>query len=211
MVSIVKVYCPNSIGFDTCLQFLANYPELYSVSNNVSKFIGTRRLFLVPPSIRICLASSIRPCLSIHRGESGRYLFVWKYHCIYREVVFQWESYLIKNIKQRVGSDMPIYSFHHSSKNNANIGKMIKPIDQKNSNTNDVIIFAAPFVISITEIIRNGFVSNYNYWKVYLIRMKALASIEPLSLTYISLNPMYTLKHMTMQLKSGKVHAIRIF
>lgn len=68
--------------FDTCLQFVANYPELYSVSNNVSKFIGTRRLFLVPPSIRICLASSIRPCLSIHRGESGRYLFVLKYHFI---------------------------------------------------------------------------------------------------------------------------------
>lgn len=62
---------------------------------------------------------------------------------------------------------MPIYSFHHSSKNNANIGKMIKPIDQKNSNTSDVIIFAAPFVMSITEIMQNGFVSNYNYWKVY--------------------------------------------
>lgn len=42
---------------------------------------------------------------------------------------------------------------------------MIKPIDQKNSNTSDVIIFAAPFVMSITEIMQNGFVSNYNYWK----------------------------------------------
>lgn len=37
--------------------------------------------------------------------------------------------------------------------NNAKIGRTIKPIDQKNSNTNDVIIFAAPFVISTTVIL----------------------------------------------------------
>lgn len=53
-----------------------NYPELYSVSNKASKLMGTRRLFLVPPSISIWRASAIRPCRSIHRGESGRYLLV---------------------------------------------------------------------------------------------------------------------------------------
>lgn len=51
-----------------------------------------------------------------------------------------------------VGIEIAMYIFHHSSINNAKIGKTIKPIDQKNSNTSDVIIFAAPFVISPTII-----------------------------------------------------------
>lgn len=58
-----------------------------------------------------------------------------------------------------VGIDIAIYNFHQSSMNKLNTGKMIKPIDQKNSNTSDVIVLAAPFVISTTRIISN-FIKN---------------------------------------------------
>lgn len=49
-----------------------------------------------------------------------------------------------------------MYSFHQASMNTLNMGSKISPIDQKNSNTNDVIVFAAPFVMSTTE--------NVNIW-----------------------------------------------
>lgn len=45
-----------------------------------------------------------------------------------------------------------MYNFHQSSINTLNIGNKIRPIDQKNSNTSDVIVLAAPFVMS-TKII----------------------------------------------------------
>lgn len=60
-----------------------------------------------------------------------------------------------------VGVEMAIYNFHQSSMNRSNIGKMIMPIDQNNSNTSDVIILAAPLVISTTEIIDDVMKNTY--------------------------------------------------
>lgn len=51
-----------------------------------------------------------------------------------------------------VGMEMAMYNFHHCSMNNAKMGRTIKPMDQKNSKTREVIILAAPFVMSTTKI-----------------------------------------------------------
>lgn len=64
---------------------------------------------------------------------------------------FRWKNtYFTKKMRQIVGIEMAMYNFHQSSKNTLKMGRMINPIDQKNSNTNDVIVFAAPPVISTT-------------------------------------------------------------
>lgn len=67
----------------------------------------------------------------------------------------------IKKIKKIVGKEIAWYNFHQSSMNTLNIGSKIKPIDQKNSKTSDVIVFAAPFVISTNIIDPDVYISAH--------------------------------------------------
>lgn len=52
---------------------------------------------------------------------------------------------------QMVGIDIAMYSFLQVSMNKSKIGNIIKPIDQKNSNTKTDIVFASPLVMSLPE------------------------------------------------------------
>lgn len=49
-----------------------------------------------------------------------------------------------------VGDEMATYNFHEVSINMANVGKIINPIDQNNSNTTITIFLALPCVMSTT-------------------------------------------------------------
>lgn len=93
-----------------------------------------------------------------------------------------------------------MYNFHHSSINTLNIGSRIRPIDQKNSNTSDVIVLAAPFVISTNIIDPDVYIRAHeaavsqrkNTWNSYIRTIPAkfpnIICVEtPMIITFLGL------------------------
>lgn len=126
------------------------YPESISCLSRFSKLSGIVRLFLLPPSIRIAIASLTRPLRSIHRGESGKCLKN-TIHSFGSRWILVRQIYLYKITMRMVGIEMAMYNSHQFSMKSEKTGRKISPIDQNNSKIIETIIRALPLVMSRTK------------------------------------------------------------
>lgn len=95
-------------------------------------------------------------------------------------------SNLCKNTSTIVGIEMAIYSCDHELKNIESPGNKIRPIDQNNSNTIEVIILALPPVMSATEkfVLFQPNNLRYRYTNTYELRNRKCTSKRTSTLTY---------------------------